>query len=235
MSSHREAPAIARTRSPTAPTLYAFVSPTIPPPSRSSPTTCRWRRRRRAELLRVRRRRPLRINIDNDGDGDPDIMYEFTFETRSPTRTRSSTTPARSARSTARTGTASSSTRVTRIDAAGSPGARSQPALPAVQHRSAARPRTTRRWPRRRSTAPGRPDGVRGPAAEGFYVDLGAIFDLGDLRPFEKLHRFGTALPQRVGVNAHQRVQRPLDRAAGPDRGSDAGRRDADRPVLRRR
>src|SRR5439155_691419 len=27
-----------------------------------------------------------------------------------------------------------------------------------------------------------------GQRAEGFYVDLGAIFDLGDLRPFENLH-----------------------------------------------
>ena len=27
-----------------------------------------------------------------------------------------------------------------------------------------------------------------GQRAEGFYVDLGAIFDLADLRPFEQLH-----------------------------------------------
>ena len=31
-----------------------------------------------------------------------------------------------------------------------------------------------------------------GQRAEGFYVDLGSIFDLGDLRPFQKLHaQFG--------------------------------------------
>jgi Domain of unknown function (DUF4331) len=40
-----------------------------------------------------------------------------------------------------------------------------------------------------------------GQRAEGFYVDLGAVFDLGDLRPFEQLHAFGH-LPQRNGVNA---------------------------------
>lgn len=35
-----------------------------------------------------------------------------------------------------------------------------------------------------------------GQRAEGFYVDLGAIFDLGDLRPFENLHTtFGLNLP----------------------------------------
>ena len=39
-----------------------------------------------------------------------------------------------------------------------------------------------------------------GQRLEGFYVDLGAIFDLGDLRPFEKLHIAGMA--NSVGVNA---------------------------------
>ncbi len=28
-----------------------------------------------------------------------------------------------------------------------------------------------------------------GQRAEGFYVDLGSIFDLGNLRPFQQLHR----------------------------------------------
>jgi Domain of unknown function (DUF4331) len=38
-----------------------------------------------------------------------------------------------------------------------------------------------------------------GQRAEGFYVDLGAIFDLGDLRPFEQLHTtFG--LPVKLGA-----------------------------------
>ena len=40
-----------------------------------------------------------------------------------------------------------------------------------------------------------------GQRAEGFYVDLGSIFDLGDLRPFENLHAFGQ-LPKAPGVNA---------------------------------
>jgi hypothetical protein len=43
------------------------------------------------------------------------------------------------------------------------------------------------------------PGGIKvfaGQRAEGFYVDLGAIFDLGDLRPFEQLHNtFGLNLP----------------------------------------
>ena len=39
-----------------------------------------------------------------------------------------------------------------------------------------------------------------GQRLEGFYIDLGAIFDLGDLRPFEKLHIGGMA--NSLGVNA---------------------------------
>jgi hypothetical protein len=38
-----------------------------------------------------------------------------------------------------------------------------------------------------------------GQRAEGFYVDLGAIFDLGDLRPFQHLHLIPT--PDAPGVN----------------------------------
>src|SRR6516162_4399011 len=47
-----------------------------------------------------------------------------------------------------------------------------------------------------------------GQRAEGFYVDLGAIFDLGDLRPFEQLHAtFGlAALKAAPGVNATDHV-----------------------------
>ncbi len=49
------------------------------------------------------------------------------------------------------------------------------------------------------------PDGVRvfaGQRAEGFYVDLGSIFDLADLRPFQNLHLIST--PAAPGVNGTQ-------------------------------
>ena len=43
-----------------------------------------------------------------------------------------------------------------------------------------------------------------GQRAEGFYVDLGSIFDLGDLRPIQELHVFPrpSALKSMPGVNA---------------------------------
>jgi len=40
-----------------------------------------------------------------------------------------------------------------------------------------------------------------GQRAEGFFVDLGAVFDLGDLRPFENLHA-GSSLGAASGINA---------------------------------
>jgi hypothetical protein len=52
------------------------------------------------------------------------------------------------------------------------------------------------------------PGGIKvfaGQRADGFYVDLGAIFDLGDLRPFENLHaQYGLGAFSRPapGVNA---------------------------------
>ncbi len=58
------------------------------------------------------------------------------------------------------------------------------------------------------------PDGAKvfaGQRAEGFYVDLGAVFDLADLRPFQQLHtQFGLNIPELTrpakGVNATQAV-----------------------------
>jgi hypothetical protein len=40
-----------------------------------------------------------------------------------------------------------------------------------------------------------------GQRAEGFYVDLGAIFDLGDLRPFQNLNAFNK-MPASGGINS---------------------------------
>ena len=41
-----------------------------------------------------------------------------------------------------------------------------------------------------------------GQRLEGFYVDLGAIFDLGDLRPFQNLHLIARDGRRAPGVNA---------------------------------
>jgi Domain of unknown function (DUF4331) len=58
------------------------------------------------------------------------------------------------------------------------------------------------------------PGGIRvfaGQRAEGFYVDLGSVFDLANLRPFQQLHtQFGLNIPELTrpapGVNATKAV-----------------------------
>jgi hypothetical protein len=68
-------------------------------------------------------------------------------------------------------------------------------------------------------------NGIRvfaGQRAEQFYVDLGAIFDLGDLRPFQHLNAFNK-MADAHGVNATNRlnvhtiaIQIPISQVTGP-------------------
>ncbi len=54
---------------------------------------------------------------------------------------------------------------------------------------------------------PGGGSAFAGPRADGFYVDLGSVFDLLTLRPFQNLHRFRTPADDSVntlaGLNVH--------------------------------
>ena len=94
-------PRSARTRSPTTPTSTRSSARTSPTPSRSSPTTSRSRPGGRPELLRVRRRRPLRDQHRQRRRRQARHHLPVRVHDRGrATRTRSSTTPARSARST---------------------------------------------------------------------------------------------------------------------------------------
>ena len=71
---------------------------------------------------------------------------------------------------------------------------------PALQHRSPVHARTTRTWPTQRSSGRQRHSVFAGQRLDGFYVDLGAVFDLAVLRPFQNLHLIPT--PATGGVNA---------------------------------
>ena len=108
MSSHREAPEISKDPVADSTDVYAFVSPNAPD-----------------TVTLIANYLPLQgpaggpnfyefgddvlyeIHIDNTGDGRPDVTYQFQFTTDGgQPRTRSCTTPARSSRWTAPTGTA---------------------------------------------------------------------------------------------------------------------------------
>jgi hypothetical protein len=112
MSSHREAPEISKDPVADNTDTYAFVSPDRPDTvtlitnyiplegPAGGPNFYEFGDDVRYE-----------IHVDNDGDAIADVTYQFQFTTRLRNPNTSSTTPARSPLSTARTGTGGSSTR----------------------------------------------------------------------------------------------------------------------------
>ena len=220
MSSHREAPEISKDPVADNADVYAFVSP-------DKPDT----------VTIITNFVPLQgpaggpnffefgddvlysIYIDNDGDGRARHRVPVPVHTRRcGTRTRSSTTPGRSRRWTARTGTGASSTRSrASMRRAATERPRSRPgrpafrgpsvlgtnlAVPALQHRPALDAEL-----RGDLGAAGRPDARRaarrcsaGQRNDPFFVDLGSIFDLGDLRPVQSLHLIPTAGDRRAST-----------------------------------
>jgi hypothetical protein len=205
MSSHREAPEISKDPVADSTDVYAFVSP-------DSPDT----------VTLIANYLPLQgpaagpnfyefgddvlyeIHIDNDGDGRADVTYQFQFKTvvANSETFLYNTGPIESLDSPNWNRRQSYS--VTRVDSYGRTselgknlacppcniGPLSTPDYPALAAAAA------------HDLGHGRTV-FAGQRAEGFYVDLGAIFDLGDLRPFANLHAtFGLpALAASKGVN----------------------------------
>jgi hypothetical protein len=189
MSSHREAPAISKDPVADNTDTYAFVSPDDPSTvtiiSNYLPLEAPFGGPNFFEFGDDVR---YEIHIDNDADGAPEITYEFRFETqvRNPDTFLYNTGP---------------------IDSIDSPNWNRR------QFYTVTRVRGGHRQVLGRGLAcppcnigPGSTPGYEKLAAqgvhkiaaghtvfagqrlEGFYVDLGAIFDLGDLRPFQNLH-----------------------------------------------
>jgi len=205
MSSHREAPEIAKDPVADSTDVYAFVSPDKP-----------------GTVTLIANYIPLQspaggpnfyefgddvlyeIHVDNNGDGRADVSFQFRFRTtvRDPETFLYNTGPIQSLDSPnwnrRQTYDVSVSGRTIGSGLACPPcniGPLSTPDYAALA-----------------AQAVHQLDGgitvFAGQRAEGFYVDLGAIFDLGDLRPFEQLHAtFGLpALKAAPGVNATNNV-----------------------------
>jgi Domain of unknown function (DUF4331) len=213
MSSHREAPEISKDPVADSTDLYAFVSPDKP-----------------GTVTILANYIPLEspdggpnfyefgddvlyeINIDNDGDGLAEIVYQFQFTTTigNPNTFLYNTGPIRTIDDPS--WNRRQTYTVSRVDNGGSPQvlATNVPCPPCnigplstPDYLKLVNQATTNFGPRMNVFA--------GQRAEGFYVDLGAIFDLGILRPFEQLHTtFGlanTGLGQMAaGVNSTANV-----------------------------
>ncbi len=205
MSSHREAPEISQDPVADSTDVYAFVSPDKP-----------------GTVTLIANYVPLQepaggpnfyefgddvlygIHIDNNGDGQADISYEFRFRTDNqipdsflyndgPIETLNS--PNWNRRQFYDVSVTSGDSQRTLASGLACPpcniGPLSTPNYPALADEAV------------HSLGSGITV-FAGQRAEAFYVDLGSIFDLGNLRPFQNLNVFGKAigLAAAPGVNA---------------------------------
>ncbi|KKK06714.1 DUF4331 domain-containing protein [Micromonospora sp. HK10] len=209
MSSHREAPEIAKDPVADSSDLYAFVSPSRPDtvtlianyvpvqlPS-GGPNFYEFGDDVRYE-----------IHLDNDGDGYPDVTYRFEFSTEvtNPNSFLYNTGPIESLDS--KNWNRRQFYRLTRVvDGRERVLAHKLPCPPCnvgplstPKYRELARQATYRLSTGERVFA--------GQRADGFFVDLGAVFDLGTLRPFQQLHVAGKRLFRTEGepVNSLDRT-----------------------------
>ena len=213
MSSHREAPEISKDPVADSTDLYAFVSPD-----------------KSGKVTLIANYIPLQapdggpnfyefgddvlyeINVDNDGDAAADITFQFRFKSvlTNPNTFLYNTGPIESLDSPNWNRRQFYS--VTMVDGRGNSKILASN-LPCPPCRIG--PLSTHNYVKLAEDAVHDiGSGMRvfaGQRAEGFYVDLGAIFDLGDLRPFEQLHTtFGQNLPglskPAAGVNATANV-----------------------------
>ena len=199
MSSHREAPAISKDPVADNTDTYAFVTPnnTVTIITNYLPVEAPAGGPNFYEFDDAV---TYQINIDNTGDGRPDVTYEFRFETTNtnPNTFLYNTGP---------------------IDRLDSPNWNRRQRYTVTKisggrRKTLARrvpcppcnigPRSTPNYSALADAAVANLDGggrvFCGQRADGFFVDLGSIFDLATLRPFQSLHLIPTA--NAAGVDA---------------------------------
>lgn len=209
MSSHREAPEISRDPVADSTDLYAFVSPDKPDtvtiianyvpledPS-GGPNFFQFG----DDVL-------YEIHVSNSGDAKPDISFQFRFTTQitNPNTFLYNTGPIASLTDQSwnlrQTYTVTKTQRNGQSTVLGS----NLPCPPCNIG-----PRSTPNYATLAQAAvqslPGGISVFAGQRADGFYVDLGAIFDLGDIRPLQNLHLIPTPAGNSVnslhGYNVH--------------------------------
>jgi hypothetical protein len=205
MSSHREAPEISKDPVADSTDIYAFVSPDKP-----------------GTVTLIANYIPLEapaggpnfyefgddvlyeIHIDNNGDGQADISYQFRFSTtvRNPDTFLYNTGPIESLGS-------ANWNRVQTYSVSGPSGTLgSGLACPPCNVGPLSTPDYAGLAAAAVHDLGGGISVFAGQRAEAFFVDLGAIFDLANLRPFANLHAtFGLpGIPKGPGVNATNHV-----------------------------
>lgn len=201
MSSHREAPEISKDPVADNTDTYAFVSPDQPDTVTLITNYIPLERPDGGpNFFEFGEDVLYEIHIDNDGDADADITYQFRFQTqiRNPNTFLYNTGQITSIASPNWNRPQFYS--VTRVDEHGNSkvlasglscppcniGPRSTPNYASLAQAAV-------------HTLSSGEKVFAGQRAEGFYVDLGAVFDLLDLRPFQNLHLIPS--PAAPGVN----------------------------------
>ncbi len=201
MSSHREAPAISKDPVADNTDTYAFVSPDAPNTvtliANYLPLEAPFGGPNFFEFGDDVR---YHIHIDTDGDGDADITYEFTFQTQvsNPNTFLYNTGTIDSIDSP--NWNRKQFYSVTRIARGRRDLLASNLACPPCNVGVLSTPDYATLAGQAIHSLPGGRTVFAGQRLEGFYVDLGAIFDLADLRPFQNLHL--GSLAAAPGVNA---------------------------------
>jgi hypothetical protein len=201
MSSHREAPSISKDPVADNTDTYAFVSPddsnTVTIISNYLPLEPPFGGPNFYEFGDDVR---YDIYIDNDGDGKPDVTYRFEFDTQVRN-------PDTFLYNTGQIGSISDPHwnrrqfySVTRIARGRNQVLATGLACPPCNIGPASTPDYETLAGQAIHSIGGGRTVFAGQRLEGFYVDLGAVFDLADLRPFEKYHVFGSTSSD--GVNA---------------------------------
>ena len=190
MSSHREAPEISKDPVADSTDVYAFVSPDdcdtvtlianyIPlQGAAGGPNFYEFGDDVRYE-----------IHVDNTGDGRPDVSYQFDFTThlRNPDTFLYNTGPILSIDSP--NWNRHQTYTLTRVEAGGRSTVLGRNlTCPPCNIGPLSTPHYERLAAEAVHTVGKGRKVFAGQRAEGFYVDLGAIFDLGNLRPFQELH-----------------------------------------------
>jgi hypothetical protein len=201
MSSHREAPGISKDPVADNTDTYAFVSPddpnTVTIISNYVPLEAPFGG---PNFFEFGDDVLYEIHIDNDADGAPEITYQFLFQTQvaNPNTFLYNTGQILSIDSP--NWNRKQFYSVTRVDNGHSTVLATGLACPPCNIGPASTPHyrelaeaAVHRLPRGETV-------FAGQRLEGFYVDLGAIFDLGDLRPFQNLHI--VPMPAQPGVDA---------------------------------
>jgi hypothetical protein len=236
MSSHREAPGISKDPVADSSDLYAFVSP-------DNPDT----------VTLIANYVPLQapaggpnfyefgddvlygIHVDNDGDAGDDVTFLFSFHSELiNTGTFLYNTGPIESLDSANFNRRQTFT-VTRVDEDGATVLGRDLACPPCNIGPLSTPEYADLAEAAVHALPGGVTVFAGQRAEGFYVDLGAIFDLGDLRPFQQLHtQFGLNIPELTksapGVNTTKGVNVHTIAISVPKRSLTADGSDPDDP-----